>query len=363
MISIFENITRLGVARRRSTFSEVAIFDKLEGAGNQPRKVTVKELNEMMSPYQGIKGHEVGEGNNHTGNNSLSYGEDLVTGIPERPFTCALGGAVLTVTGLDVSDDFRIGDVVRIHYGDNTLYVERIVNGSVFSAGDTTLLIDSAVPGIVAGVLTSHSHGSNCVNVGINNQIKGNASGAIGVGARIYRDVVGALAIGIRNIIRHGAVFASGQDGDSNWTQENYQSAPLTAAAGDAKASTVMMKLLTTNATPGSLTLADGSLLLLPAGASVFFEVFANAVQTGGAAGTAKDSYCTHIRGLVKNIAGAITIVDQEEAYTSADGAFNGTLVVQEDDVNGAITLLATGEASKNISWTAQVKMVMNIAA
>lgn len=360
----FEKVPNLAPTVKRGVDSTIGVFDPLEGADQQTVHITAKRLHdELGATHQGIKSHEVGEGNVHTGNFSLTYGEDNLTGIGIPNFTCVLDSKDLLIAGLDVTDDFRIGDVVRVVYGDNTLYKDRVVNGSTYDGIKTTITLDEAVTGIVRGVLKVHGHGVGVANFGMNNQIKGDRGGYFGTGGRVLRDILSFLGTGINNWFSHAAGRGMGYDGDTHWSGEDYRAFTKVATNGDRKNSIVMMGITTTDATPTSLTMANGTLLVLPDGHSAYFEVKATGSQSGGAGGTVLDTYVTHIRGSVKNIGGAITIIDQEEAYTSGDAALAGTITVAEDDVNHALNIIATGQATKNITWTAKVEFVMNVVA
>lgn len=361
MANDFDKITKLADASKKAPTATIPVFDGTEGAGYETRKVTAKIFHdEMGSTYHGIKSHEVGIDNKHTGNHSLAYGIDLTTGIPPYDYTCSAGGLVLTIAGIDVTNDFRVGDAVVLIK--NGVAYERIINGSVFGT-DTEITIDSAVGNFTSGVILTHAFGNRVINIGINNHIKGDDGAYVGTGGRVDRDVAGFSASGFSHHIKHSGSRAAGYNGMTHWHGEDYVSAPMTASEGDCKVSRVFVKALTTDATVTKLTLANGTLLVLPVGTSAYFFLKANAVQTGGSAGTAGDSYACRIQGLIKNVAGTVTIIAQDTPFEESDVAFTGSLAVAVDATNDALSVQATGQANKNITWFAEVELILNIIA
>lgn len=358
----FDKIPQLATANRKGKNAVIAIFDGSEGAGIEPRKVTPKVLFEMAAPHQGIKGHEVGDGNTHVGNNSITYGEDNVTGLTPRPFTNAVGSNTIVIAGVDVTDDYRTGDGVRLMLNaDESSSIDVIINSSVFGT-NTTIVVDTNLPtGIVSGTIMSFAHGNGVMNIGQNNQIKGNSGYYVGVGGRVKRDVTGFQGGGVRNEASHVGAVMAGHDGQTNWCDEQYLSYVARVAKGDRKRSQVLVGALTTDATPTDLLLSDGTALILPTGASAKLTIEGCGTQISGAAGTPSDSYGVKIEAIVKNIGGTITIVNQVTAYEDGDAPFAGTITLDKDDTAHTIKVVATGQASKNIVWTAEVTLVMHI--
>lgn len=118
----------------------------------------------------------------------------------------------------------------------------------------------------------------------------------------------------------------------------------------------------TTDATPTILYIANTAAtgkLVIPTRTLWQFTIRVAALQTGGTSGTVMDSFTQTIKGAIKNIAGTTSIVGSTLAETAIkDAAFGGTVAVSADDVNDCLQIQVTGEADKNITWTASVELV-----
>lgn len=119
----------------------------------------------------------------------------------------------------------------------------------------------------------------------------------------------------------------------------------------------------TTDATPTNLAAADGDAFLgLEDDQVVHATVEVVAVQTGGAAGTPGDSQTWLIHAVVRRGtgAGSTAVVDAiTEISNIGDLALAAAVDVVADAVNGGLAVEGTGEADKDISWTAKVRPVV----
>jgi hypothetical protein len=105
----------------------------------------------------------------------------------------------------------------------------------------------------------------------------------------------------------------------------------------------------TTNATP--LVIAT---VAVPTNASWTLEGNITGRRTGGSSGNAGDTAGYVIKGIVKNIAGTVTVVTQGLVICGEDqSSWNATLTA-----SGANMLLTvTGAANNIISWTVYLNM------
>jgi hypothetical protein len=117
---------------------------------------------------------------------------------------------------------------------------------------------------------------------------------------------------------------------------------------------------VTADATTAVLSDLDGNAFVgVPDNHSVQVVVEVVAAQTGGAAGTVGDTASWLISGVVTRLAGAGTIVlpgvpvEVSNVGHLAAAAWTAELAV--DTVNGGITVEVTGEADKDIKWSAKV--------
>ena len=110
----------------------------------------------------------------------------------------------------------------------------------------------------------------------------------------------------------------------------------------------------TTDATPmllsNSKVIAEDTVLS--------FEVYIVAVQTGGSAGTLGDAFARKYVGMIKNIGGTTSIVDEVwyEDIVFDDQLAGLVITITADNPTNELRIQVTGEADKNISWKAKVE-------
>lgn len=65
--------------------------------------------------------------------------------LSKRPFTVPANGTVLTITGMDLTSQYVIGETIQINFGTGNSVLRVIASAPVFAFGNTTLVIDSPI--------------------------------------------------------------------------------------------------------------------------------------------------------------------------------------------------------------------------
>ena len=167
------------------------------------------------------------------------------------------------------------------------------------------------------------------------------------------------------------SVVPGGQDGVAPYRGSRAFSSRKFSIQGDNQELVTELNASTTDATPTTLQLADGTAgITIPTDCTANVYIRAVAVQTGGAAGTIGDSFMQNIKLCVKNIAGASSVVAMNAVtlanystvagnilyeLSACDAAFAGTIAVTV--AANKIQVTVTGELNKNINWKSMISM------
>lgn len=110
----------------------------------------------------------------------------------------------------------------------------------------------------------------------------------------------------------------------------------------------------TTDATP---TLLSNSKVITE-DTVVAFECYIVAVQTGGLAGTVGDSFARKYVGVIKNIGGDTSIVDDIwfEDMAFDDPLAGLTVSITADNPSNELRIQVNGQVDKNITWKARIE-------
>ena len=122
---------------------------------------------------------------------------------------------------------------------------------------------------------------------------------------------------------------------------------------GDAQASRLVVRTLTTDNTPHALRAAEGGLILIAESSTVSYRVLATARSEGGSVQAGFEA-----KGLARReAAGSVALFGDTVStiYSSQPGLRFGALA---DSQGGALELRATGLASTTLRWVAQVELV-----
>lgn len=182
----------------------------------------------------------------------------------------------------------------------------------------------------------SHAEGSETIASGVNSHAQGVNTIASGDGSRASGN--GAVA--------------------PYYGSSAHASGPYTIK-GDCQGLKVVLKVITTNATPTNLQLGDNTDgITIPTDCTANVSIRLVSVQSAGAAGTIGDTFAQNLMLAVKNIAGVSALIGTVAVLsTKNDVAFAGTVAVTV--AANKIQITATGEANKTLQWAAEVEMVM----
>jgi len=131
-------------------------------------------------------------------------------------------------------------------------------------------------------------------------------------------------------------------------------------AQGDAQKSDIYLYKSTTNATIAQLFIGGVTLnAVIPSDRIWSIRAVVSAMQIGGSSGTYGDSSYFQFTGILKNLAGTVTlanaivptVVDQDAAASA------WTVTVTADNAAKALKVQVTGEANKTINWFCHVEM------
>jgi len=271
-----------------------------------------------------------------------------------------------TTDGLCAILSGELNEIINITYG-----------RSVIGGGDNNQLKFAENCGIFSGYLNkivgvSANQPYNCVIAGgQSNQIyctNGGTDNSIlgGDSNHVFDTSLGgnySLVCGGQNNEVYGADFASILGGKDVYVRLHGQSAYSAGKftdVGDCQYSTLMGRIITTDATQTEMFLDGSSAALVIYYPKVYrFTIEALAVQTGGTAGTAEDTAFWTINGAVKQ-SGTFVGTPQgtgTPAATDCDAAaaawqFNVTAEASY------IRFKATGEANKTIRWCFKISLV-----
>lgn len=203
----------------------------------------------------------LGTGGSGNGDNSLVSGASCRTGLEAQPFTCTAGGTILTYSGVDLTSDYFVasGDMsnISIAYTDafgSLAIARRLVTSVVYSGGDTTIVIDSAIDtSTTSGYSINPYYGSFAFSQGFNCIAKGVGSVASGYTATAngYMSRADGVMVNAENRLSR----AYGYSAISNNFNEQTFGAPSFSSQGDNQTRTLIFSGLCEDANPLTLTL------------------------------------------------------------------------------------------------------------
>lgn len=269
-----------------------------------------------------------------------------------RIYTLLYNGTNFAIVGVDQSGVYEVGsgtDSVQL-IGDGTNSAASDFSGSL--SGEDNDIDANSPHSVVAGGdnndMTTAPHSG--ILSGENNNLDDATHSAILAGndARIA-DTFSAGDL-------ENVVVLGGENFDADRHDTVVQGGGNTAGTMDSKWESMMLSVTTTDATQTELLGPSGSAaakLFLKNTSIVMFEAKVIGHQTGGASGTAGDSYVQMIRGAIKRSgAGAVAFVGTPDTYFQENDAatvgFDVSVVAGTD----RLEVQVTGEASKNVDWS-----------
>lgn len=288
----------------------------------------------------------IGGGQNHvaSGTQSTIAGGDGNTASGEESFvggglTGVASGARATVAGGDRNQ--AVGIETFVGGGE-----QNVANGnhSVIGGGESNNIALAAVNGVIAGGTSNSATADHSTISG------GSSSTASGD----YSTVGGGtlnVASGNYSTVPGGRLGAASHYG------EVAHASGFFAASGDAQTSELVLRRLTTDATPSELFL-DGTSLraTIPTNTTWAFHLHTVARDLNGATA---ESAAWEVKGVISNDNGTTSLVAAVTSVTLADDT-GGTWVhaVTADDLNDSLVVTVTGEAGRNIRWVCHIRTV-----
>jgi len=189
---------------------------------------------------------------------------------------------------------------------------------------------------------------------GQSNDISGTYSFAYGYNNSVTNG--GAAALGGENTASAAYSLVHGRYGlSSTWGCRTHASGKF-AAGGDAQGGEYVLQLATTGATPLPLTAGGASLqpvyaITAATDTCITFNGIVVAMQNGA------QSYGSwEVKGLLVNDGGTTTLANS--VITAISNTSNWGVALSADNTNNALLITATGEASHNIRWVANIRTV-----
>jgi hypothetical protein len=131
------------------------------------------------------------------------------------------------------------------------------------------------------------------------------------------------------------------------------------SSSGAAQISTLVARTVTTNNTPTILSLDGTSSLVhtvIPTDSAWGFQIVVTAIQTAGSVGVVGDAHAYRYFGLIKNIAGTVTIPSYGVEDMAGDALW-AAVAILADNTNKALQILVTGITDKTIRWVARIEL------
>ena len=290
-----------------------------------------------FNPYVTISG---GSGNYVGG---YAYGATIGGGF---------GNAIYSTGGNYASGAFLAGRNNRIYtVGYSGAYNSVLLgSGNRLYGGQSSFLIGLQNRIVNASYSLSGGNGSDVyangsIGFGFNAFVASRADSSAVFGRNAVAANVGALVWGSASRSLNTLVVTNGRRGAAQ---------PASYALGTTTQNATPQQM-TTN---GSTSVSATNRLILQADKVYTFRALVSAYQTGGAAGTPGDTAGWVIEGLIKRVGTTTTLVSSVGAgnptFTDA-GSAGWNVAVAADDTNEALVFTVTGEASKNIVWSARI--------
>jgi hypothetical protein len=320
---------------------------------------------------------------------------NTINGTPSTPGdahvygSAIVGGINNTITGQSVNIGKTYGAFIgggKNNYIGGFSYVAscfgygNTIKADASDYGAPTCLV-AGKNNYISGLATSGGlTGNDCVAFGRNNTIKGAQAAAVFVDGNYVGGPSPAYAScsltgGKNNTNRSYASILWGQDNSTHSRAQHSavfgQGAYVFSAQafvfgaggtlGSAQTCLYCRSLNTTTATPLGLGGVGVPRIFLPANRTFGFRMTVTARQYAGVAGTIGDSAMWTITGMIKRDGANNTVLVGVPTGTGTPSAFNDAgaatwnVAVTADDVNEALQITVTGEASKSIMWNIAV--------
>ena len=212
---------------------------------------------------------------------------------------------------------------------------------AIFGIGNTSSVSDNFIAGY-----------GNVINSGFYNQVNG--YGNLNNGN--YNFISGCA-----NIVAANYATTTGFRAKSYINGQKSNASGQLTTVGGCQTSQVVVVGETTNATITEFFVgADGATRIsLEDNKSYGYIIRASVVQDGGGAGTVGDSKFIEVKGMIKQVSGTVSQVGANTTTEIAEdaGANTWALTVSADNVNKAIKIQGTGEASKTLVWSVTVDL------
>ncbi|GIU70146.1 MAG: hypothetical protein KatS3mg002_1382 [Candidatus Woesearchaeota archaeon] len=217
--------------------------------------------------------------------------------------------------------------------------------------------------------------GNNAVAIGLNSTAS--QTGAIALGTSVIASGNYSFTVGLSNTASKRFSVCTGTAGVANRYGEFAHSvAKLGGISGSVQSSKFIASNQTVDDTANVVLYLDGTstseLLTLDSNSVLLFTINLLALQVGGIAGEIGATASWFIKGMIKNIGGVTTLVDNV-VYLSPTAGYSTTtptqfaqdstaltwsVAVTADNVNDALKIAVTGEANKIINWVALIETI-----
>jgi len=199
------------------------------------------------------------------------------------------------------------------------------------------------------------TYGAGSANsIAMGRQSKAGNINSVSIGSFASANGESSYALGYQATAESWNSVCIGANSKADRTGKIAFAAGVFAVTGDAQGGQFILRRLTTDATPKTLSTTGGNgsasnQIVANADTCIMFSGTLVAMQNG-----AQDQGGWEIKGLLKNDGGTTTLVSSN-IQTFDDG--NGwTVALSADNTNNALAITCTGEAAHNIRWVANIQ-------
>jgi len=303
-----------------------------------------------------------------TGSKALALGDGTVAAAISSTVSGGLGNTIASGSNYAVVGGGQ-SNTITTSSGDNSV----IVGGQLNNIYNNHSFIGSGYSNSNGGWYSVISGGydntigagadSAVISGGFNNTTTADLSTISGGSNNTVSSSYGVIGGGTGNTIAAArSVIVGGSNAKTTlYGQSSYASGKF-STSGSAQLSNLLARIESTDGTVTTLCL-DGisALQVLPASTTWGFEMNLTARQTAGTGGTVGDSKFWTATGIIKRDGSNNTVLVAPVTPTviaNDAGAAAWTVTITADDINEALKIEVTGEASKIIHWVANIRMV-----
>jgi hypothetical protein len=201
----------------------------------------------------------------------------------------------------------------------------------------------------------SNSYGASSANsIAMGRQSKAGNINSVSIGSFASATGDSSYALGYQATAETANSVCIGANSKADRTGKIAFAAGIFAVTGDAQGGQFILRRLTTDATPKTLSTTGGNggasnQIVANSDTAITFDGTITAMQNGAQA------YASwRIEGLLVNDGGTTTLANS--ATTVIQNSSNWGMALSADNTNNALAITCTGEASHNIRWVANIR-------